>query len=143
VLYSPQEYNLEISLLWGTLSKDFSKSLYIVSTWPPLSKHSVQLSNIQSNCSIVDIAICKFCTKKTSYPLQRTLWQSASHTRGSARTLSTSPIIRLIHKSPNSAPIVRHLPLPATCVPLKCRLQIFSSRTKPDVTFLLDNTNFL
>jgi len=45
-------------------------------------------------------------------------------THGSARTLSTSPIMRLIHKSAYSDPIAIYLALPAVCVPLNCRLQI-------------------
>jgi len=62
---------------------------------------------------------------------QHTPWQSALHTHGSTRTPSTSPIIRLIHKSPYSNPIVRHLPLPAVCTPQKCRLQTSYSAQLP------------
>ena len=40
----PYECTLLINLLWGTLSNAFSKSVYILSTWPSCSKHSVHVS---------------------------------------------------------------------------------------------------
>jgi len=50
LLLIPYEYNLLIKRLWGTLSKAFSKSVYIQSICPPESKFNVHSSMMHNNC---------------------------------------------------------------------------------------------
>ena len=66
VLFKPYEISLEINLLLSTLSKAFSKSLYVTSTWPPYSRYSVHLSIICSNCSEVDLFLANVNSRSRS-----------------------------------------------------------------------------
>lgn len=51
----PYDLILCKSLTWGTLPNAFMKSMYIVSSVPPLPRISVHLSRTVMSCSVVDL----------------------------------------------------------------------------------------